>query len=452
MPSEMVVRMGRGSNIGGALEGNSFATIPSYYFDDLKSMGYTSIRIPVGWSPHTSTSSPYTIDPAWLSNVKSAVDASLAHGFVTVINAHHETLNGTNYSTEITRFEAIWSQIASSLQSESEDLVFEIFNEPSGWPTTGYFTSAQVNDLNSRTLATIRATNPTRIVKLAVPVWNRFDSLNSLTPPSDPYLLAEVHYYDPTGFTLNDSASGTVYWGSSSDRSTVTSNFASMVSWSKSSHIPVIIGEFGAENVHADRYSRLQYYGAVAQAAIGSGFAFTVWDDGGWFKILNRDNSHTWDADLLAQVMSPSTLLHFETENLTVATHTTGITERVGTDVRFSGSAGTFLDSTATNQSVTFIVPNVAQATYDVRVGMKNLNTRGIWQLAISRADQQNSPTNQGSPVDEYAAVETFTEVDLGNWTPGSSSDKAFRFTVTGKNAASTGYTLAFDYIRLIPQ
>ncbi|HEY2343314.1 MAG TPA: hypothetical protein VGH90_09810, partial [Chthoniobacteraceae bacterium] len=71
MPSEMIVRMGRGSNIGGALEaGSGFPTIPSYYFDDLESMGYMSIRLPVAWSPHTSTSSPYTIDPNWLANVK----------------------------------------------------------------------------------------------------------------------------------------------------------------------------------------------------------------------------------------------------------------------------------------------------------------------------------------------------------------------------------------------
>ena len=449
MPSQMIVRMGRGSNIGNVLEGTGFPTIPSYYFDDLQTMGYTSVRLPVGWSSHASTTAPYTIDPNWLSNVKSSVDTALAHGFVTVINAHRETLNGTNYNTEITRFQAIWTQIASYFQSEPEDLVFEIFNEPN--PDSGW-SSAQVNDLNSRILSIIRATNPTRIVKLAVPTWNRFDSLHLLTPPSDPYLLAEVHYYDPGSFVFNDSASGTVFWGSASDKATVASNFATMVTWSKQSHIPVIVGEFGAENPHADRSSLLQYYATVAQDAIGSGLAFTVWDDGGWFKILNRNGSHTWDTGLLASVMTPSSLLHFETESLSVAAQTSGITERVGTDVRFSGSAGTFLDSTAANQFVTYTVPNIAAGTYDVRVGMKKLNTRGMWQLAISRMDSQNSPTNLGSPVDEYASVETFAEVDMGNWSPGSTSDKAFKFTVTGKNASSTGYSLSFDYIRLIPQ
>jgi hypothetical protein len=40
----------------------------------------------------------------------------------------------------------------------------------------------------------------------------------------------------------------------------------------------------------------------------------------------------------------------------------------------------------------------------------------------------------------------------MGNWTPASTSDKWFWFTVTGKNTASSGYTIAFDYIKLIPK
>ncbi len=142
----------------------------------------------------------------------------------------------------------------------------------------------------------------------------------------------------------------------------------------------------------------------------------------------------------------------YEAENLTVAAQTSGIPYRTVADSRFSNGSGTFFDATATGQYVTFDVPDVAVATYDVRVGVKEWNNKGQWQLAVSRMDQQGSPTNVGPVVDTYTAGETFTEVDLGNWTPGTTSDKAFRFTVTGKNASSTGYGLAFDYIRLIPQ
>ena len=143
----------------------------------------------------------------------------------------------------------------------------------------------------------------------------------------------------------------------------------------------------------------------------------------------------------------------YETENLAVAAQTSGVTERVGADGRFSAAAGTFFDSTAVGQFVTYTVPNVIAGTYDVRVGTKNFNARGTWQLAVSRLDMQGSPTNVGPPYDEYVSgTEVYTEVDLGTWTPGTTSDKAFKFTVTGKNPASSSYALSFDYIRLIKQ
>jgi hypothetical protein len=173
---------------------------------------------------------------------------------------------------------------------------------------------------------------------------------------------------------------------------------------------------------------------------------------GGTYSVgLSASNAiGTGTATLVVTVGSGALL--FEAESLTVAAQTSGITYRLVSDSRFSGGEGAYFDATAASQFVTFDVPNIAARTYDVRVGMKSWNNKGIWQLAISRLDQQGSPTNLGSPVDEYTSGEVFSEVDLGHWTPGSTSDKAFKFTVTGKNAASTGYGLAIDYIKLIPQ
>ncbi len=142
----------------------------------------------------------------------------------------------------------------------------------------------------------------------------------------------------------------------------------------------------------------------------------------------------------------------YETENLTVAAQTSGITHRVGTDTRFSNGAGTFFDATAATQFVTYAVPNVAAATYDVRVGVKEWNNKGTWQLNIARLDGTGGNSNVGPAIDEYTVNEVFTEIDLGAWTPGTTSDKAFKFTVTGKNASSTGFGVAFDYIKLIKQ
>ncbi len=142
----------------------------------------------------------------------------------------------------------------------------------------------------------------------------------------------------------------------------------------------------------------------------------------------------------------------FETESLTVPA-SSGDTHRVITGTGFSGGSGTILDADAVGDYVTYLVPNVAAATYDVRIGVKKFTGRGIWQLAIGRADNfSGTKSNVGSPVDEYTTAETYTEVDLGLWAPASTSDKWFQFAITGKNASSAGYGEAFDYIKLIKQ
>jgi hypothetical protein len=145
----------------------------------------------------------------------------------------------------------------------------------------------------------------------------------------------------------------------------------------------------------------------------------------------------------------------FEIENLTVAAQTSTDTYRLVTDTRFSNDAGGILDSVAVGDYVTFDVPGLLAGNYDLRIGVKDFNSRGIWQCAVtamSNLNNQSSYVNHGGPYDEYNSNEVFTEVDLGAFTLGSSGDKAFRFMVTGKNSASSGDGMCFDYIKLIPQ
>jgi hypothetical protein len=142
----------------------------------------------------------------------------------------------------------------------------------------------------------------------------------------------------------------------------------------------------------------------------------------------------------------------YEAESLTVQAYSAP-DYRIVDDPEYSGGKGVILDSNAAGSYINFVVPNVSSGKYDVRVGVKKYNSRGIWQLSISPAGNPSGP-NLGSSQDEYSASGSgvFTEFDLGTWTPGSTSDKWFKFTITGKNASSSDYTAAFDYITLIPQ
>jgi len=134
----------------------------------------------------------------------------------------------------------------------------------------------------------------------------------------------------------------------------------------------------------------------------------------------------------------------FEAEQLP-ALATSGDTLRVAIDGGYSGGQGSILEGNAANDFVTYAL-NVAEArSYNVRVALKAWNNRGTFQLDVNGQ-------NVGSPVDAYAASPAFNQINLGSFTSSAPGTQAFRFKVTGKNAASAGDWLAIDYILLTPQ
>jgi hypothetical protein len=139
----------------------------------------------------------------------------------------------------------------------------------------------------------------------------------------------------------------------------------------------------------------------------------------------------------------------YEAESLAVS-GSSGDTVRNFADPNMSNGNGSIIDANAVGDYVTYTIPSVAAGTYDVRVGVKKYNTRGIFQLSVSGVGTGSS--NVGTTQDLYSAAEDYPELDLGTWSPGSTSDKFFKFLVTGKNASSSSYGIAIDYIKLLPQ
>jgi hypothetical protein len=145
---------------------------------------------------------------------------------------------------------------------------------------------------------------------------------------------------------------------------------------------------------------------------------------------------------------------YFEAESLTINASTTTVDTITG-DSNYSNSEAQILRATQVGDSVTYLVPNIAAGTYEVSIGMKKNNTRGQFQLSASRADQ-NTYTNIGGVVDEYyndttSAQSDYMAVNVGQWSPGTTNNKLFKLTVTGKNSASSQFWLSIDYIVLTP-
>ncbi|MDP9338292.1 MAG: chitobiase/beta-hexosaminidase C-terminal domain-containing protein [Acidobacteriota bacterium] len=138
--------------------------------------------------------------------------------------------------------------------------------------------------------------------------------------------------------------------------------------------------------------------------------------------------------------------LVFQTTSLAGTAVTSGPALRLFSYAGFPDGAGTILDSTNVGDYVVFTVPVPTAAIYNIKVSYKQFGTRGIMRAAVNS-------TNVGSPVDEFiASGDAYAISDLGNLNFSSAGNYLFKFTVVGKNAGSSGYTLSFDTITLTPQ
>ena len=83
-----------------------------------------------------------------------------------------------------------------------------------------------------------------------------------------------------------------------------------------------------------------------------------------------------------------------------------------------------------------------APGTYNVKIRFGKGADLGRWQF-------YKAGTKVGAQQDAYSNAFAFSEVNLGNVIYQTSGNKVFRFKVTGKNNASSGFATAIDYVML---
>jgi endoglucanase len=343
---DMVSQMGRGINLGNVfsapIEGNWAAAVEEQYFIDVAAAGFTNVRIPIdffgarttgdtsGYSStagtagnYTGTLADYVVSSVYLDRIQQVIDWSLNQGLVTTIDLHGSTLksefiytfdSGESEYTHPTsakraadneKFRAIWTQVANRFKNHSENLLFEVINEP-------YFhmSKTDMDTLNTDILAIIRASgvnNGTRNVIITGGTSASHEAPLQIEPSiisGDSYLIATFHYYQPFNFTSSSADSrDNESWGTVQDKELLTTRFNEVFAWASTNDIPVFVGEFGADNSGGYNYStgdlnaisnnatgfadggpdnasRVEYHRFVAEQAINRGFSFAAWDSG----------------------------------------------------------------------------------------------------------------------------------------------------------------------------
>jgi len=138
-----------------------------------------------------------------------------------------------------------------------------------------------------------------------------------------------------------------------------------------------------------------------------------------------------------------TTTVAFEAESL--ARTTSGPAATNDADTLASGGTRVTLASTAAGDWIEFTLPNVPAGTYSLQMSDKHHNIRGILNLKVDG-------TQVGGTLDQYASPATYPTTTFGTVTFGSTGNHMVRLTVTGKNSASTGFTLSADKFTLVGQ
>lgn len=297
--------LGRGINLGNMLdapsEGEWGLSLKEEFFPAIKKAGFDSVRLPVRWSAHTEDQAPFSIDPEFLARVDWALDQAAKAKLNVVLNVHHFNEMDANPAANEAKLRAIWKQLASHYTDLPKTVYFELLNEPHDKLTEDLW-NASLAPL----LKIVRETNPSRPVIVGPGMWNGFRSLAKLKlPEDDKNLIVTFHYYEPFHFThqgaeWSDGSAkwlGTKWTGSKQELATLRGDFETVSAWSRAHNRPIYLGEFGSYS-KADIDSRVCWTKAVADEAIGRGFAFAYWEFGSGFGAYDPATS-TWRKPLL---------------------------------------------------------------------------------------------------------------------------------------------------------
>lgn len=149
--------------------------------------------------------------------------------------------------------------------------------------------------------------------------------------------------------------------------------------------------------------------------------------------------------DRITVDISPGT---YEAEDLEV--HDSNVPAVDYTDPPASGGGGLHIQATTAGRFATLVTPSIPAGDYRFSVRVKEWSSRGIIQMAFAEAPE-GPFTEIGGEYDLYRADDRYTDLETLPVSFNTEGPKYLRFTITGKNPASSNYWALIDFITLTP-
>lgn len=319
-----VAAMQPGWNVGNTLDSTGSdetswgnPRITEALLDTVKAQGFKSIRIPVTWSAHLGAAPGHAIEAAYLNRVKEVVGWALARDLYVMINIHHDSWQWINTMPAdrtgvLSRYNAIWTQLAEAFKTAGPKLTFESVNEPQFANSSGQAQEIELlHELNTSFRDIVRRSggnNATRL--LVLPTLHTssdqvlLDALaTSIRGYNDPNLIATVHFYGYWPFSVN--VAGGTHFDATAQKD-LTDSFDRVYNTFVARGIPVILGEYGL--LGFDRHTgtiqqgeKLKFFEFLGHYARTKKITTMLWDNG---QHLGRTSFQWSDPELFAQIKS----------------------------------------------------------------------------------------------------------------------------------------------------
>lgn len=289
-------RLGRGVNILGwdpAWRDLSKARFREEHLRLIHEAGFTGVRI-VMYPFSDARRNDGKISAAWFATLDWAIDRALANHLTVDLDFHEYEAMSEDPVGRKDLFLSMWSQIAEHCRDRSDQVLFEVLNEPHGKLTPQLWNQllADAHDL-------IRRSNPRRTLIIGPGQWNGIGELKDLQlPEDDRNIIVTVHYYSPMKFThqgaswAGQTQTGVEWTGTLEERDAVTRDLNTAQGWAAAHNRPIFLGEFGAYD-KADMDSRARWTSFVARQAEKRGWSWAYWQFSNDFVLYDIPN-HRW--------------------------------------------------------------------------------------------------------------------------------------------------------------
>ena len=258
-----------------------------HHFTAIHKAGFDFVRLNLQAFKHMDAQN--RLEPQWLAKLDDVVRHAQAEGLGVILDEHDFDVCSQDVGVCRTRLSAFWQQVAPRYAGAPRDVAFELLNEPHDKLNGDVW-----NDMFAQLLATVRTSNPNRIVLVGPTHWNSLADLPLLKLPADPNLLVTFHYYEPFHFTHQGATwAGEevkklhgITWGTDTDRAAVRDDFDKVAAWAAANHRPILLGEFGAYDKSGTPLDlRVAYINADRSEAERHGFGWAYWQFEGDFVV-----------------------------------------------------------------------------------------------------------------------------------------------------------------------